>query len=1362
MSDETKIIRIIVDSSKAVEGSSAATRALQNLEKQAGSMDSTLAKIEKSLASVGGMMKAGFALAIAEAGAMLFELGRKAFEAAAGLGELAEQVGLTAREFQGLQFSAVQNGLKLEQLETGVSKFSKKIGDAATGHKEMIASLDRLGVKILDVNGKLRPTADLMQETAQKIGEIDDPAKKAAAAVEFFGKSGQKMLTMLTDISKGLFATSDAAEKFGAMISDHTIKRLDDIADGMERAKLKTRAFLAEGMVALLDWLDSSGITKALEFLKDGLAATFKFPVLLANGPQLGDFVDSIRSGFDKLLLAGVRFGAAMAEQFKIVWEFLDRNGLGVVIDAMQRGFESLVKTAWTLAEPLRGAVDTAKEAFDQMMIAGARFGAAFIETFKAIPAQLGQLFRDAVNNVLMALESGLPMITGAMEKYAPWLGVKTSTINLGRMEAGGNSGFVDGATDYLKRVAGAADQAEKAARATGIGRDYARERATVRQGDADRQRAEAEMLAANDPKGFSSAPSKGVSNPPPRGDGESEAAKTKKLIATLTEAAKAQDLMTEASRQGSVQFQEMQSHLEAQQKALEIWGGKLDATNPKVRALADQLEVLIKRDKEGKAATAFNVATTELAKQNVLLEAQNRLMNEAPEVQAKEIALIKARQEQEKAGAQSSAADFERRRQAVEQGELLKKQAEELKQSAERWTTPWKNAFQSIQQAGADAWEKILQGGRLSFESVADVARTALRRVAAELLNLATIRPLIGFGVQALGSVGILSPATVSSMGFGSSLFGSVGSGVAAGAASGVAAGAVGGSSGSGGLLSGLGLGAGGYGLFSGGSTGGGLFGGIGSWLNTPIGGSLGMSAAEIAAMGPAGQGLQGLTASPGLFGGLTPMGAIGGLAGMGFGIYNLATAKTPMGALGGGLGLIGGGLGLAAGAGLIGSAFGPIGMGIGLLGGLLGLFGGGEGEKKLPPLSGANTTFAFSGGRYNVTGSTQNGGLPITNSGKAMASSVSALFDLARGTPVEGKVWGGAQWVNQRDNTGNGYLVDPEGNSTNLGNNSDAKAISDLVIAAVFKANVLNGGLTGISETLKKVESLTQVQTPEGVQNDIKMTGVYDDLVKGDKLTQAEKALRSINDSFAEVTRWAKDLGLSVAPLEEAKAKQLRQVGEDFQHTIDAALDPVGTAMADFVKQREADARELDYINDNIKGITIDRAKFEEYEAKKEADLKKQLYGNAVDSLQQLIDQLTYGDLANVSPTTTLDALQGTFRATLAQSRGGDAAAIARLAGEGSNYATVARQNFASSPEYQAIVEEIRTSLAEVQAAIQQPGAGSAPLAANSPEAQQMLAGNEALRQIVQTQSAQIEDLRNMVASLVAQVQRVAVNGR
>ena len=381
MAEETKIIRLIIDSSKAVDGGRAAQRALEQIERQTGSMDASLARMEKGLVSVGTAIKAHLALYLAEAAARLLDMGKSALEAAANLDELAEQLGTTAKFLQGAQFAAVQAGVRLEQLETGFSKFSQKMGEAADGSREMIEALDRIGVKNLDVQGKLRPTEELMQDVAAAILALEDPAKRSAAAVEFFGKAGARMLPMLRDIADGADVMGVKAAAAGAMIEEHTIKRLDELADASERTKLKMRAFFANTAVDLLDWAEKNEIT--LNMVTFGLYGLTKNldkigPAFDALTTRMGDWIASARGMMDDVAAVGVR-GAAM-----------------------------------------------------------------FVEAFRSLPELLGRLFTDGMNAAIAATERGVNYLNAKLVEKAPWLarqlGSTGGMVEFGRLDGGGAS----------------------------------------------------------------------------------------------------------------------------------------------------------------------------------------------------------------------------------------------------------------------------------------------------------------------------------------------------------------------------------------------------------------------------------------------------------------------------------------------------------------------------------------------------------------------------------------------------------------------------------------------------------------------------------------------------------------------------------------------------------------------------------------------------------------------------------------------------------------------------------------------------------------------------------------------------------
>lgn len=1302
--ESTKIIRIVIDSSKAVDGGRAAQKALEAIERQTGTMASAMDKLQSSIVNLGGLLKAQLALQVVEAAARLVEMTKQAFEAAAGLGELAQQVGLTARELQGLQFIGVQSGAGLDDITTAATKFSVKMGEAANGSKEVIDSLTSLGVQNLDLQGKLRPSADLMAEIARKILEIEDPARRSAAMVDFFGKSGTKMTAALEDMAKGLGVASTQAQKFGAMISDDAIKRLDELADSMDRSKLRTRAFLAEGLAAVLEWIDRNQdrLKQIAVVMTGGLAGFALEPALLTKG-------------FDKL-------------------------------------------TSY-----LGDLQDNVRTALDGMVAIGAGFVASFLEVFTALPRHLGRLMTDGMNAALAGLESGLNKLNAGLA--GSWIGrqigMSGDPVSLGRLQGGGAS---PGDVASQVNSAGVAAEADFRAR---YGRDYAGDRARQR-GLATIARMQDEEAAARRGSGdlpanlLTGLNSKGAGTSTPKASGgETPEDKIEKLKISLTAAADAQDAMTAAAMRGDVAFQQQQAHADALQKAIDVYGGKVDATNPKVAALAGELEKLILRTKEGAAAQAFVVGTTELEKQNVILAAQNKLMNEAPDIQAREIALIKAKQEAEKGGAAITADMTEQRRKAIEQNETLKLQAEQMKQANELWTEPLRQGLRNIQTAGADAWETILETGKVSFESLGEVFLKTVRRMAAEFLALATIRPVLSLAVDVIGpnGLGILGGNSAAQLGF--------------------PVGGAGGSAGSGGGLGGIlggGMGGGGLGSIfnSGGAAGGGWFArqfsGVSNFLSTPLYG--GPSAAAFEGVMPGMTGAQaqnyfsGLSGGGGIFSGAGPTigQGIGGIASIGMGAYGLIKGGQST------AGTIGSVAQIAGGVMMMVPGLQIPGMLLSMAGGILpGLFGDGP---KIPPQpalaysSGAFTPNATGGFGYG--GDSLGSGSAMTGGAHTIATNLQKAFRAAGLSTVAGRLYGGelasgtdhtlqgGQWQD-RPYTQTG-LINPQGELERLTYNDssmNAQQAGEYLLAQVFKANVMRGGVSGAGEGLKAGLDKINPVTSDDLDRVVTLGTAYDKL--GKAINPAKDAIDKINASFDDLKDYATQAGLSLDPINEELKKQSKRSAQDF---IDSMIDPLAVSMRALEDERESALASAQYIKDHFETVFVDMDKVAVYYTNKEAALRDQFYQGGVAKLQAMIDRLTYGDLANASPTLQLSGAKAAYNSALGLARGGDAGAITNLSAYAESYLGVAQKSFASSPEYQALVEEIRAALQEQYVTLTggaTTAAGGASTAAAQTATGQQIAQ---LTAMVNDLVARLDKADQRNAQLVDLMQRVATN--
>lgn len=1166
-------------------------------------MGSTLERMESGIARVGGFLKAQIALYAAEAAARLGEMGRQAFQAAAGMDELAQQVGLTARELQGLQFIGVQNGVKLDEVGNAASKFSIKMGEAADGSKQVIDSLKALGVQNLDVQGKLRPTSDLMAEVAAKILAIEDPARRSSAMVDFFGKTGTKFIPVLEEMSKGLGNAANDARKFGALISDDTIKKLDKFADEFDKASLKHRAYFAQ---------------------------------MIADAIDYGDKLDaSLRRGADS-------------------------------VNA------SLKDSSWT---------DTLRNGMNEAAVIIARFNAQFVEMFSGLPDALGKIGINAINSLLDGIESGLNKARSALAGAQSWFKSSTPTedIKIGRVTGGGP-------VDYGRRIIEAGDAAAWRLREQQWAEQQQREADAV---EARRQAASGNYAGSrrsdtSGPRPAVSTTGGGYSAPKESGGGGEEKSYAK-LIEQLTAAAAAQDKMTAAAIAGDVAFQQQTIHAQAVEKAIGIFGKTLDETDPRLR----KLEELIGRTTFGKLAEGFAKATNELQSQNEILEAQNRLMNEAPEIVAREIAQLKIKQEVEKAGGAITDEEINRRKAAIEQNETLKLQGEQLKASAALWSEPVIQAFRNIQTAGADAWESILTTGQLSFQSLGDVFKTTLRRMAAEFLALATIRPVMTLAIEAIGpgGLGVIGGNTMAQLGV------------------------TGGGSGGGGLGSLLGGGGMGSIFSSGGAAGGGWlarqFSGISNWLSSPVSSLFGASAtpaggfADVGGLLASGQ----TGASAAATGGLSIGGALGGLGSIGMGAYGLLSGKGGTANTIGSIGQIAGGVMMMI------PGLQPFGAALSILSGILpGLFGEGPKIPPQPPLAYSGGAFNGSGTGFAYEGGSVGAGSSLTSGATTMGSNLLKAFRAAGLTTVSGRLIGGGLGVGM-DHTLNGQqwqdrpyteteLRLPGGGREMLTGNDASRTpeqASEFLLAQVFRANVLRGGVSGAGIGLRTGLDKINPGTSEELDRVVSLGTAYDKL--GKAINPAKDAVDQISASFDDLKSFAEEAGLALEPINAEMKKQSERSAQDF---IDSMLDPLAVAQRALADERESALESARYIRDNFENVHVDMDRIATYYTNKEAALRDQFYQGAVENLQSLIDRLTFGDLANASPTLQLSGTKAAYNAALAQAQAGDATAISNLSGYAESYLGVARQSFASSPEYQALVEQIRAALQEVQISI------------------------------------------------------------
>jgi len=1338
----TQTIRIVVDASAARAGADDVKAALSGV-------DAATKQLSASMDALTGYLKG---IAIGAVTGFLSEMASTALGAAAGLETLSQQLGVNVDFLQASNAAAAEHGVKLDALDEGYAHFSRTIGEALQGNKQAIDLFNSMGVNILDAGGKVRSTEDIFVDYAKSITNIQDPALKAADATGAMGRGGQQLLPVMAELAGGFDNMAARARAMGTVISDEAIDKLKSLEEQSEVTKLKMQATFANAAAGPL-----TQVTKSAGNLMSALS-----PPSDGSGGPLGGILG---------LLGDIGSGTLDAETWFVNFNKALFGNLSAQMSAALPGIQQGIDE---LAADVQGFV--------------AGVGAAV----GGIPELFTAAFTSAMNGILGIVSAGLNKIIGLLNgipgnsALSRLLGIDSPIPLVPTFQLGGPT-----VGEALNNIGSSYRTAFDKARA-----DYLAPAYQQRSSRAVQDAAMARMLEENAPAGSGgSVPtSLGVSNPAVKGQGQALQKSLDKMNSDAQVALDQANAAAAAANEGADAVANLEQHYKDLKEVQDAY--------IKAGYTQQQMETTLKPaidaevaslDAKGNATRALNalktqvIANQDATEQNNELQLQLSLTGQTSNEIQRQAALMQANYKAQKdslaalADGNTNAAAAAQQALQVQTDQInrqydLKAAIDATQKSTQQWLQPFSQAISGIQNGFESMFETVFKGGTLTWQTMIDDMKSIWVKFLAEMATTSIMQGIVGPVVQS-----VFSPSAAQSLGFGGG-FSGLGS---------ILSPLFGGSSNAPQNVQLVPNAGGGFTLqpFGGASTfggGGGFFSNVGSFLNTPFTGDFaGIGPDAMAGVIPGLSGADALNYFGGLSGGLnlTPLGALGGIASIGSGIFQMMSGNGSAGSMiGGAAGILGGGLSLLGPALGLGAAAGPIGLGIGLIGGILGglLGGGGPSTPPMPALVYGSTGFGYSGG-YNLTTTNvqENGGADLTSTARSIAGSVLALITAAGGTLDTSKAYGGgiAEGTNhvlngnswQAQNYTQGSITSPSGQTTWLAYNSSQslQTTAEQVATALFGKDVLTGAVTGaISATLKAVLAGPAAPTTlQDMQTAVTNSQKYDDLVQGDKLTQAQQSFESINNSMASIVGWAQQMGLDIQPLLDAQAQQQQDLVTNFMQPITEGIkaftDPLG-AQIDQITQAEQNAvKEATWMNENISGAFIDMSQVTTYYTDQMTAATQQFYSSAVSSIQQAIDSMTFGSLSGASPLDTFMGAQAKYNADLAGAATGDATSINDLATAASTFLTAGQAYYGNTTQYSDLVDAVRSALADELANIQS-GNVSGGSTVSSDAVNSVLTSNSELSSKVDSLTEQVANLIDQNQQLTTQMQRIAAGGR
>ena len=196
---------------------------------------------------VGSAFKALFAAA-AVAGFSAFVKG--AIDSADAFGKLSTRTGIAADKLQAYANAGKLADVSQSDLENGLRKLAQTQGEAADGVKTYSEAYAKLGLSVKKADGSLKPSDQLLGEIADKFQDLPNGPEKAAIAMDIFGRSGSKLITLLN-------GGTEALERFNYETSENFAQNAEYFNDQITILQIKFDGFRKQLADALLPALNA-------------------------------------------------------------------------------------------------------------------------------------------------------------------------------------------------------------------------------------------------------------------------------------------------------------------------------------------------------------------------------------------------------------------------------------------------------------------------------------------------------------------------------------------------------------------------------------------------------------------------------------------------------------------------------------------------------------------------------------------------------------------------------------------------------------------------------------------------------------------------------------------------------------------------------------------------------------------------------------------------------------------------------------------------------------------------------------------------------------------------------------------------
>ena len=314
-------VRLSLQQAEFQKGMQQATRSMGRMQTEAKKTNQILTTMKRSMTGIATSIIGAFSVQALK--------GTIAF--GDQLAKTADKVGLSVNALQELRYAADQTGVPINNLDVAMQRFSRRVGEAASGGGVLAPVFKDLGIEVRRANGEIKSSEEILGEYANAIQGAGSQQERLLLAFKAFDTEGAALVNTLKNGKEGLDELRSAARTTGNVLDESLARKAEQIQSKLDSLWNSIKIKSAEVGIALAD--DISGALGSYNSFDD---ATEK--LVIAQG-KLNELTEAYVKAANPRAREGAR--KSMEAQRKVVEELkIQVRGLADENDHMVSTFK--------------------------------------------------------------------------------------------------------------------------------------------------------------------------------------------------------------------------------------------------------------------------------------------------------------------------------------------------------------------------------------------------------------------------------------------------------------------------------------------------------------------------------------------------------------------------------------------------------------------------------------------------------------------------------------------------------------------------------------------------------------------------------------------------------------------------------------------------------------------------------------------------------------------------------------------------------------------------------------------------------------------------------------------------------------